>query len=79
MHCIQDVLLMCDRLNSVHLQLLNHCEVWWLSKGCVLNLFDELRRQVYMFLQDQCSPLAEHYISNFFWANWPAFQMCLTS
>jgi len=59
---------MCDRLNSDHLQLLYHCEVKWLSKGCIPNCLFELRRQVYVFLRDQCSPLAEHYIHDYFCA-----------
>jgi len=68
MHYIQDALLTCDRLNSDHLQLLYHCEVRWLSKGCVLNRLYELRCQVYLFLQDQCSPLVEHYVTDYFCA-----------
>ncbi|CAK8696737.1 unnamed protein product [Clavelina lepadiformis] len=59
---------MSDRLNSDHLQLLYHCEVWWLSKGCVFNRHFELSIQVYMFLQDQCSPLTEHYVNDYFYA-----------
>ena len=59
---------MCENLDSDHLQLLHHSEVRWLSKGQVLNHLFELRRQVYMFLQDQRSPLAEHYIDDCFCA-----------
>jgi len=59
---------LCDNLDSDHLQLLYHSEVRWLSKGRVLNRLFELRRQVYMFLQDQRSPLAEHYIDDYFCA-----------
>jgi len=72
--CFSD---MCDRLNSDHVYLLYHCEVSWLLKERVLNRIFELRRQVYMFVQDQCFTLAEHCSA--FVLNWPTFQMCLTS
>ena len=67
MHCTCDVL-QCDRLNSDHLQLLYHCEVRWLSKGRVFNCLFEMRREVYTFLNNQRSPLADHYIDNCFCA-----------
>ena len=56
---------LCENLDSDHLQLLYHSEVRWLSKEQVLNRLFELRRQIYMFLQDQRSPLAEHYIDDY--------------
>ena len=59
---------LCENLDSDHLQLLYHSEVRWLSKGQVLNRLFELRRQVYMFLHDQRSPLAENYIDDCFCA-----------
>ena len=59
---------LCDRLNSDHLQLLYHCEVRWLSKrGVFIRLF-EMRHEVYIFLNDQRSPLADHHVDDCFWA-----------
>ena len=51
---------LCDGLDSGHLQLLYHCEVRWLSKGRVLNRLFELRQQVYIFLSNKRSPIADH-------------------
>ena len=59
---------LCNNLDTDHLQLLYHSEVRWLSKGQIPNHLFELRCQVYMFLQDQCSPLAEQYIDDYFCA-----------
>ena len=59
---------MCDRLNSDHLQLLYHCKVRWLSKGCVFNHLFEMRHKVNTFLNDQHSPLADHYVDDCFCA-----------
>ena len=59
---------LCDRLNSDHLQLLYHCEVRWLSKGLVFNRLFEMRHEVYTFLDDQRSPLADHYVDDCFCA-----------
>ena len=59
---------LCDRLNSDHLQLLYHCEVRWLSKrGVFIRLF-EMRHEVYIFFNDQRSPLADHHVDDCFWA-----------
>ena len=57
---------LCDALNADHLQLLYYCEIRWLSKGRVFNRLFELRQQVFTFLNDQRSPLAEHYIDQCF-------------
>ena len=57
---------LCDALNADHLQLLYYCEIRWLSKGRVFNRFFELRYEVFTFLNDQRSPLAEHYIDQCF-------------
>ena len=59
---------LCDRLNSDHLQLLYHCEVRWLSKGHVFNCLFEMRCEVYTFLNNQHSPLADHYVEDCFCA-----------
>ena len=59
---------LCDGLDSGHLQLLYHCEVRWLSKGRVLNRLFELRQQVYIFLSDKRSLLADHYVDDCFCA-----------
>ena len=59
---------MCDTLNANHLQLLCHCGIRWLSKGRVFNRLFELRHQVFTFLNDQRSPLAEHYVDHCFCA-----------
>ena len=64
---------LCDGLDSGHLQLLYHCEVRWLLKRRVLNRLFELRQQVYIFLSDKRSPLADHYVDEFFVQNWPIF------
>ena len=55
-------------LLSGHYQLLYHCEVRWLSKGRVLNRLFELRQQVYIFLSDKHSSLADHYVDDCFCA-----------
>ena len=55
-------------LNADHLQLLYHCEIRWLLKGRVFNRLFELRHQVFTFLNDQRSPLAEQYIDHCFCA-----------
>uniref|UniRef100_A0A673KQ08 HAT C-terminal dimerisation domain-containing protein n=1 Tax=Sinocyclocheilus rhinocerous TaxID=307959 RepID=A0A673KQ08_9TELE len=52
---------MCERLDADHLQLLYHSKIRWLSRGCVLNRLFELRKEVHTFLEEQRSPLAEHY------------------
>ena len=39
-----------------------------LSKGRVLDRVFELRQQVYIFLSDKCSPLADHYVDDCFCA-----------
>ena len=57
---------LCDTLSSDHLQLLYHWEIRWLSKERVFNRVSELRHQVFTFLNDQRSPLAEHYIDHCF-------------
>ena len=57
-----------DGLVLGQLQLLYHCEVRWFSKGRVLNRLFELRQQVYIFLSDKCSPLADHYVGDCFCA-----------
>ena len=62
----QCFLALCDGLDSGHLQLLYHCEVRWFSKGRVLNRLFELRQQVYIFLSDKRSPLADHYVDDCF-------------
>ena len=59
---------LCDKLDSDHLQLLYHCEVRWLSKGRVFNRLFELRQEVNIFLNDQRSPLADHYVDDCFCA-----------
>ena len=59
---------LCDRLDSDHLQLLYHCEVRWLSKGRVFNRLFELRQEVNIFLNDQSSPLADHFVDDCFCA-----------
>ena len=59
---------LCDGLDSGHLQLLYHCEVRWLSKGRILNRLFELSQQVYIFLSHKCSPLADHYVDDYFCA-----------
>ena len=59
---------LCDRLDSDHLQLLYYCEVRWLSKGRVFNRLFELRQEVNIFLNDQSSPLADHYVDDCFCA-----------
>ena len=59
---------LCDRLNSDHLLLLYHCEVRWLSKGCVFNRLFEMRHEGYTFFNNQLSPLADYYVDNCFCA-----------
>ena len=59
---------LCDRLNSDHLLLLYHCEVRWLSKGRVFNCLFEMRHEGYTFFNDQLSPLADHYVNDWFFA-----------
>ena len=59
---------LCDNFNTDHLQLLYHSEVRWLFKERVLNCLLELRRQIYVFLKDLRSPLAEHCIDDYFCA-----------
>ena len=59
---------LCDRLNSDHLQLLYHCKVRWLSKRRVFIRLFEMRHEVYIFLNDQRSPLADHHVDDCFWA-----------
>ena len=59
---------LCDRLNSDHLLLLYHCEIRWLSKGRVFNCLFEMRHEGYTFFNDQLSPLADHYVDDWFFA-----------
>ncbi len=59
---------LCERLDADHLQLLYHSEIQWLSRGCVLNRLFELRKEVHTFLEEQHSPLAEHYTDDQFCA-----------
>uniref|UniRef100_A0A9J7Z8E8 DUF4371 domain-containing protein n=1 Tax=Cyprinus carpio carpio TaxID=630221 RepID=A0A9J7Z8E8_CYPCA len=59
---------LCERLDADHLQLLYHSEIRWLSRGCVLNRLFELRKEVHTFLEEQRSPLAEHYTDDQFCA-----------
>ena len=40
----------------------------WLSKGRVFNRLFELRKEVNIFLNDQSSPLADHYVDDCFCA-----------
>ena len=57
---------LCDRLNSDHLQHLYCCEIRWLSIERVFNRLFEMRYQVYIFLNDQRSPLVDHYVGECF-------------
>ena len=69
MHYVRDrmhYVALCDRLNS------DHCEVRWLSKGRVLNCLFEMRYEGYTFFNDQLSPLADHYVDDWFFAK-PAY------
>uniref|UniRef100_A0A673KXC9 HAT C-terminal dimerisation domain-containing protein n=1 Tax=Sinocyclocheilus rhinocerous TaxID=307959 RepID=A0A673KXC9_9TELE len=60
-NCMRCFAAMCERLDADHLQLLYHSKIRWLSRGCVLNRLFELRKEVHTFLEEQRSPLAEHY------------------
>ena len=59
---------LCDRFNSDHLQLVYHCEVRWLPKGRIFYRLFEMRHEVYIFLNDQLSLLADHYVDDCFYA-----------
>ena len=57
---------LCDRLNSDHLQHLYCCEIRWLSIERVFDNLFKMKYQVYIFLDDQRSPLADHYVDECF-------------
>ncbi|XP_061598835.1 uncharacterized protein LOC133461871 isoform X3 [Cololabis saira] len=59
---------LCKDMEADHIQLLNHSEVRWLSRGLLLNRLFELRNEVFSFLTEKKYTLAHHFANTKFTA-----------
>jgi len=55
---------LCEEMDSDHQNLLFHSEVRWLSRGEVLKMLYELRKEVELFLIDKKSDLPHYFQDN---------------
>lgn len=58
--------LLCEEMGSEHQVLLFHTEVWWLSRGKILNRIAELHAEIAIFLREYQSNSAENFEDEMF-------------
>ena len=54
--------MLCEEIGSIHVNLLLHTAVRWLSRGKVFVRVFEMRQEIYVFLNEQNHELADHFV-----------------